>query len=117
MDEVAAGAVGAVAKVVEGSAGLRLVLGVAVQPTQLGLAVGKLAFVAVLADAAFLEAPAKFSLVAVGWEKRGWLHLGRQRGGRREARWGGHSGSRTRGEAVQAFQLTEGGEKGAAGLG
>lgn len=110
MDEVAAGAIRAVAKVVEGSAGLRLVLGVAVQPAQLCLTVGKLAFVAVLAAATFLEAPAKFSLVAVGWEKRRWLYLGRQRGGWREARWGSHSGRRTRGESVQAFELAEGGE-------
>lgn len=74
MDEVAARAVGAVAKVVEGSAGLRLVLGVAVQSAQLCLAVGKLALTAILAGASLLEATAQLCLVTIGGHH--WLNLG-----------------------------------------
>ena len=117
VEEVAAGPVGAIAKVVEGSAGLRLVLGVAVQPAQLRLAVGKLALVAVLAAAALLEATAEFSLIAVGGEQRLGLYLGGQRGGGREARRGSQSSSRSQGEGIQVFQLATVREKAAAGLG
>lgn len=114
VDEVAAGAVGAVAEVVEGSAGLRLVFGVAVQAAQLRLAVGKLAFAAVLAAAALLVPAAEFSLVAVGGKKR--LGLDLEGGGRGEARRRRHGGV-ARGEALQAFELAQGREEAAAGLG
>lgn len=66
MDEVAARAVRAVAEVVEGSAGLGLVLRMTKQSTQLRLTMSKLAFVAIFAAASLLEATAQFSLVTVG---------------------------------------------------
>lgn len=55
MDEVAAGAVRAVALGVERAAQLRLVLGMPGQVAQLVEAVGELALLAVLADAVLLE--------------------------------------------------------------
>lgn len=64
VDEVAARAVGAEADGVEGAAWLRLVLGVARQTAQLVVAVRKLALLAVLTGAVFLEGSAEFSLVA-----------------------------------------------------
>lgn len=114
VDEVAARAVGAVAKVVEGSARLRLVLGVAVESPQLRLAVGKLALTAILAAARLLEAPAQLRLVAVG---RGHgLQLGRQVGGGGEARRRGDAGGGGR-EGVQVLELWESGQQAARGLG
>lgn len=116
MDEVAARAIGAVAKVVEGSARLRLVLGVAVESPQLRLAVGKLALAAVLAAARLLEAPAQLRLVAVGGGHG--LHLGRQVGGGGEARrWGDTGGGGGGREGLQVLQLSEGGQQAAGGLG
>lgn len=113
VDEVAARAIGAVAKVVEGSAGLRLVLGVAVQSSQLCLAVGKLAFTAVLAAPSLLEAAAQLRLVTIRGH-HGW-NLGREgRGGREAWRWS-HGGSR--GKSLMVLHLSERGEQAAAGLG
>lgn len=65
MNEVAAWAIGTIAKVVEGSAGLCLVLGVTVQTTQFCLSMGKLALTAVLATASLLKATAQLSFVTV----------------------------------------------------
>lgn len=83
MDEVAATPVGTVSEVVEGPTGLGFVLGVPVEASQFTLAVRKLTLAAILADAAFLEAPAEFRLVAVGrldrqrWESRRRRHVER----------------------------------------
>lgn len=63
MYEVAAGAVGAESRRVEGSAELRLVLGVPGEGPQLAVAVSKLALVPVLARAALLERTAQLGLV------------------------------------------------------
>lgn len=92
MDEVASRAIGAVAKVVEGSAVLCLVLGVAVHSSQLCLSMSKLALAAILAAARFLEATAQLSLVAVRRQQR--RDLGREGRRWREARWGRHGSYR-----------------------
>lgn len=113
MDEVAAGAVGAVAKVVEGSAGLGLVLGVAVQSSQLCFAMCKLALAAVLAAASLLVATAQLSLVTVGGHHG--LDLGWEDRRGSEARRGSHSGGRPRGESLHVLELL--GQQAAAGLG
>ncbi len=66
VDEVAAGAVGAVALGVEGAAELGLVFGVAVQVAEFAGAVRELTLVAVFAGGALLEGAAQLGLVALG---------------------------------------------------
>lgn len=97
---MAACTVGAVAEVVEGSARLRLVLGVTVQAAQLCLAVRELALTSVLAAPALLIPAAELRLVAVGGED-GHGSLALDGGQRREARRRSHSGAR----GLKAFQL------------
>lgn len=84
VDEVAARAVRAEARRVEGAAQLGLVLGVPGQRAQLVATVRELALVAVLARAALLERPAQLGLVAAR-VLRGRRH-GRWAGGRRRGR-------------------------------
>lgn len=64
MDEVTPRAVRTEADSVKGSTELRLVLGVSAECPQLRRAVGKLAFITVLAKTVFLKRPTEFSLVS-----------------------------------------------------
>lgn len=80
VDKVAAHPVRAEADGVEGAARLRLVLGMAVEVTQLLWPVGKLALAAVLAHAALGEGATQFSLVARRRRRRGGAGVQRRRG-------------------------------------
>lgn len=84
MNEVTAGSIWAVAKVVKGATGLRFVFWVPVQTAQLRLSMGKLTLAPIFTAAVLLETTAQFGLVTVGrercravqWRKsRRWRHF------------------------------------------